>query len=1294
VSDPSHKRLDRTDDGPVRFSRLGISPHFATIAAGILMVVTVVSAVVTVWSLHERVQRQTLGSLGTLALVIADQTSRSFQSVDLVLNDVIRHVAGAPESRFQQVGLASGVMHELLAGDAGQVPQVASLFLIDSAGKYINSSQEWPVPPTSLADREQFRYCRDNPKGGLFVSEPVRNRIDGAWTIYLARRMDDANGAFVGVVQAAVRMKHFEDFYASAALGEGGSIALMRHDGLLLARYPAAESMIGRIVGKRWLEAGGIRVPEQKQMSDNGPDGVTRFIAFHAVPGFPLSIATALTEEAVFGSWRRDAYIMTVGTIGAVSGILVLLMALAWKVRSVRASEALLAQQNIELELSQQQLLDAQRIGKVGHWSADRKGDNAICSAQLFEIAGVPPEPLVSFETLVSWIHPDDVTDFLRTGQKATAEKHGFTHEHRWIRPDGTICWVQMAADPKFGPDNEVIGVFGIVQDITERKEAERAAERSKHLLFDAIESITQGFALYDSEDRFVLSNSRYREMFPELTGLTRPGMRYEDILRAGFELDEFNEFGEDPETWLARTLAWRRAAARPFEWQNKEGRWIQLVNHRTSDGGIACVRTDITEFKDVQAKLEQKLQDLENTRSELERTGAKLLEAQRVAKLGHWEADADRKSAIWSPQMFEIAGLPQKESVSLRDFMSLLHPEDLPKFLKGIESSMSEPGGRSMEIRLIRPDGELRWVRMQSDPQREAAASAGKIFGVVLDITEQKAAEENAIRQQRRLMDAIESFGQGFVLWDKDDRFVLANSRFQEMYPGIADSLRPGAPYEEILRAKYRNGLIGGEDDCDSWVGRTLAWHRAASEPIEQQLSDGRWVRMVEHRTSDGGTTGLRIDVTDFKRVEAALEHRVADLERMKSNLEGQTLELVAASEALRTARDAAEAANRAKSDFLAIMSHEIRTPLSGMVGMIDLLRDTPLNQEQQRFARLAKESSDNLLSVINDILDFSKLEAGRLSSEMIDFDVAHLLSGTQSLLGAKALDKGLDLTVSLAPDLPQWLKGDPNRIRQVVLNLVNNAIKFTDHGLIRVRASHRALGDGGVELRVEVTDSGIGISQETQERLFNPFVQADTSISRKYGGSGLGLAICKQLCTMMGGGIGVDSVDGEGSTFWFAVRCDLGEPLAVESPALVPAAGRSLKILVAEDSPIIATLISSLLKKQGFSKPDMVVNGKEAVAAVSRTSYDIVLMDVQMPEMDGISATRAIRSLNGPQRTVPIIALTANALVGQRENYLAAGMNDYVTKPIKPGTLFAAINRWCAWSGSVAANEALVGD
>lgn len=278
---------------------------------------------------------------------------------------------------------------------------------------------------------------------------------------------------------------------------------------------------------------------------------------------------------------------------------------------------------------------------------------------------------------------------------------------------------------------------------------------------------------------------------------------------------------------------------------------------------------------------------------------------------------------------------------------------------------------------------------------------------------------------------------------------------------------------------------------------------------------------------------------------------------------------------------------------------------------------------------------------------------------------------------MGERARKRHLDLRVAIAPALSPFLKGDPTRIRQVLLNLLSNAIKFTEQGAIEVRASTSDCKDGAVDLQIEVRDSGIGMSDEVRKRVFDPFVQADTSISRKYGGTGLGLAICRKLCVMMGGSIGVESKEGQGSRFWFKVRCELGAmPLA--PPPLEPnAADRKLEVLVAEDSPIIATLISSLLVKQGL-QATVVGNGTKAVRAVSERPFDVVLMDVQMPEMDGISATRAIRQLPGPERDVPIIALTANALVGQREAYLAAGMNEYVTKPIQPPTLFAAIRRW----------------
>jgi two-component system, sensor histidine kinase len=318
----------------------------------------------------------------------------------------------------------------------------------------------------------------------------------------------------------------------------------------------------------------------------------------------------------------------------------------------------------------------------------------------------------------------------------------------------------------------------------------------------------------------------------------------------------------------------------------------------------------------------------------------------------------------------------------------------------------------------------------------------------------------------------------------------------------------------------------------------------------------------------------------------------------------------------------------------------------------------------------------------VINDILDFSKLEAGKLTLESIDFSLPTVIGGVVSLLGTTASGKGLRLESSLSDQMPDWLEGDPNRIRQILLNLAGNAIKFTENGSVRIVASHRELAGEIIEVRIEVIDSGIGIPAEVRENLFTPFTQADNSTSRKYGGTGLGLAISGQLSRMMGGTIGVDSVPGQGSTFWFTVQCRRGVVPAVPAPPIQPAianAGCKLNILVAEDNPMIRILISKLLRKRGHLA-DMVVDGEEAVAAAQRKTYDLVLMDMHMPKMDGVSATMTIRKLAGPERLVPIVALTGNALVGQRESCLAAGMNDYLSKPFEAEDFYAMIDKWAA--------------
>ncbi|MCF4164756.1 PAS domain S-box protein [Zavarzinia compransoris] len=529
---------------------------------------------------------------------------------------------------------------------------------------------------------------------------------------------------------------------------------------------------------------------------------------------------------------------------------------------------------------------------------------------------------------------------------------------------------------------------------------------------------------------------------------------------------------------------------------------------------------------------------------------------------------------------------------------------------------------------------------------------------GIIRDISERKRAEE-AIRASEATMRAvIETAVDGVIIIDDAGKVQIYNPACQKLF---------GYPASEVIGRNVRMLMpLPYREEHDGYISN---YQRTGVRKI---IGIGREV------------VGQRKDGSTFP-MELSVGEAMADGKKVYVGIIRDLSERIEAMEAVTTAKQA-DAANRAKSEFLATMSHELRTPMNGILGMTGLLMDTPLTTEQREYAEAVQKSGETLLTLLNNILDLSKIEAGRFELYDRPFDPNEVLDGIAAVWESQANRKGLEFFVTNDLRGVSALIGDPDRLRQILVNLVSNAVKFTSSGFIALRVKREASMGEKVVLRFEVKDSGIGIAEDVQNRLFRKFEQADADTARTYGGSGLGLAICRQLTEMMGGHIGLVSAPGRGSTFWVTLPFDVVEAEGYEDGARIEKAAaekrsentvpNSLKILVAEDHPYNQKLMLARLGAAGHSVT-LANDGVEALAKATEQEFDLVLMDVRMPEMDGIQATAEIRKLPPPHGTVPIIAVTAHAMRGDRERYLEAGMDDYVSKPVDFGALFQVVQK-----------------
>ncbi|BAL26244.1 PAS domain S-box protein [Azoarcus sp. KH32C] len=844
-----------------------------------------------------------------------------------------------------------------------------------------------------------------------------------------------------------------------------------------------------------------------------------------------------------------------------------------------------------------------------------------------------------------------DVRKVLRVGRYGP-------HEREYLRRNGSLVPVRVSGIVIVGRDGRNY-IWSTVEDISARRQVDGARSVSEQRFRDFSLSSADWFWELDANLRLCYLSENFERACgrsaASMLGRTRAEVFAEDDLNA-------------PEMSRAHMALLRRHEPfRNFQYAMRDATgatvWVSVSGLPIFDAqrrftGYRGVGQNVTAQK-AAAEAAERANQLLREAVEQVASGFTIFDEQDrlvICNSAYRDKYALSRDLIVPGATFEEIVRKGAERGQYKDAMG-----DIDAWVRRRVQEHQNPTGRPIEQEL----GDGRWILIV-----ENRTPSGYIVGNRIDITERKRTED----QLRKLSRAVEQSAESILITDVEANIEYVNEAFVRT---------TGYSREETIGRNARflkSGLTPPSTYASFWgtLRRGEHWQGEMINKRKNGETYPEYVIATPIRDPAGAIThfvAVREDITEKRRNADELTRHRKHLEELVAQ---RTTELV-------SARDAAQAAAQAKSEFLANMSHEIRTPMNAILGLTNLALYTELSPKQDDYLRKIKGAANSLLGIINDILDVSKIEAGKVDLESCEFALDEVLGDMVDIIGPRAEEKGLHIRLDVAADVPPVLVGDPLRLRQVLINLGGNAVKFAEHGEVVVVVAPQAMVDGDVMLRFSVRDQGIGMRAAQVAQLFQPFTQADASVTRKHGGTGLGLAISKRLVELMGGEIGVASEPGQGSDFHFTARFGVGhaEALPAAPPAPAEPAPRiqpklaGLRVLLVEDNEVNQQLARDLLTEVAGGHIVTAGNGEEALERVRREAFDVVLMDIQMPGMSGYDATRLIRR-DRPDGELPIIAMTAHALASDREKCLAAGMNDYISKPFDPVELFAKLATW----------------